>query len=86
MGMLLIGLAAVLLLTQRKQTPVYQNYPQIPPSPPQSNAQAWQEWASAIIATYGNVAQLWQPGGPFYNVNSTPGIDAPPPGSGQYWV
>lgn len=68
---LVIGLllaAGYLLL--KKQTPAtpynyYQNYPYIPPAPAQ-NTQKWQAWVSAIVQSFGAVASLWAPGGPFY--------------------
>ncbi len=67
---LLLGLAALLILS-RRQPQHYQNYPTVPPAPPRSNGQAWADWARNIIQIYGNVASLWQPGGPFYQVNQT---------------
>lgn len=42
------------------------NYTQYPSPPPRQNTQAWQIWVQGIINTYGAVAQLWAPGGPFY--------------------
>lgn len=44
----------------------YSNYPSVPPPPPQ-NTPEWTYWVTAITGTFGNVIQLWQPGGPFYN-------------------
>jgi len=49
---------------------------QPPPPPPidpraaRSAAQirAVQNWVNSILALYGNVRSLWQPGGPFHNI------------------
>ncbi len=69
---LLLGIAAVLFITrQQPQQQHYPNYPAIPPAPPRSNGHAWADWARSIVQIYGNVATLWQPGGPFYRVNQT---------------
>jgi len=46
-----------------------------PPAPVQ-NTPSWQLWANTIIGTAGNVASLWQPGGPFYNQPTQDVIDA----------
>lgn len=66
---ILIGAGIVYLLTRSsrasQQRPYY-NYPTIPPAPSPTAAQAWAAWAQTIIQTFGNVASLWQPGGPFY--------------------
>lgn len=67
LGYVLIGLAAYLLL-QRRQTPVYQQFPQVPPAPP-TKGQAFSQWVNSILAIYGNVKELWEPGGPFSNIN-----------------
>lgn len=73
----LIGLGAYLLLRPNQvqtQQPFYpgQTYYQLPPNP-NTNAAAWQQWVATIVSIFGNVATLWQPGGPFYNTNITPG-------------
>lgn len=68
-GLILAGVAVYMLITQnQKRYNTYQNYPTVPPQPPRNNAQAWQQWVQTIIGTYGMVAELWQPGGPFYQV------------------
>lgn len=51
----------------------YPNFPTVPPPP--STPQQIADWAAAITSTFGNVASLWQPGGPFYQNPSAP----PPP-------
>lgn len=82
LGYVLIGLAAYLLLQQR-QTPQYQQFPQIPPQPP-TKGQAFAEWVNSILAIYGNVKELWEPGGPFYNLNPADvqqAVDSPTSGS-----
>jgi len=66
---MILGLLAVgYLLLKKQQTPYnyYQQYPYIPPAPPQ-NTPAWQQWVSVIVGTFGAVANLWAPGGPFHN-------------------
>ena len=73
--LLLVGAAALLLLSnQRRNTapPVYTNYSQVPHAPPRSNAQAWAQWVAAITQSFGTVATLWQPGGPFYQQPVSP--------------
>lgn len=55
----------------QQQPPVY-TYPQ----PPAQNSPQWAQWAQTIISTFGNVAQLWAPGGPFYNQPTQDIIDA----------
>lgn len=68
-----VVLGAILLLSRRGQaapgagsfTPG-QSY--VPPRPNrQMNPQAFQQWVNSILATYGAVSALWQPGGPFHN-------------------
>lgn len=71
-GIAIGAVALYMLLNKRNsnQAPPQQYVPQysyVPPQPPRSNAQAWSQWVQAIVGTYGTVAQLWQPGGPFYN-------------------
>lgn len=68
--LLILGLlVAGYLLLKKKPTSTpynyYQQYPYIPPAPAQ-NTQKWQAWVSAIVNTFGAVANLWAPGGPFY--------------------
>lgn len=69
----LIG-AGVYLLTRKQAAtpPAYYNYPQIPPAPP-ANTPQWQQWVALITQTFGTVANLWAPGGPFYKEPVTPG-------------
>lgn len=72
LGMLAIGAAAILLLTGSSRQQAYApQFQHIPPMPPRSNAQEYAAWANAIIATFGNIAALWQPGGPFYGQNQS---------------
>ena len=32
-----------------------------------NRAAEFQAWINLVLSTYGNIAALWQPGGPFYN-------------------
>ncbi len=64
-GMILLGGLAAYLLT-RQQAPQYRGpYQNIPPPPPQSSPN-FQVWVNTILQTFGQVADLWKPGGPFY--------------------
>lgn len=78
----LIGLG-VYLLSRRTPPPYnyYPQYPQIPPAPP-TGTQQWQQWVSLVVNTFGTVANLWAPGGPFYNqpINQAQAIEI---GQGQ---
>lgn len=57
--------------------PVYsQEFQYVPTPPPPNNSAAFQAWVDAILKTFGTVAALWAPGGPFYNQPGAP----PPPG------
>lgn len=67
-----IGALALVLLNRQQQPPpppVY--YPQVPPAPPRGS-QAFGNWVKTIIDIYGDVASLWQPGGPFYKEKISP--------------
>jgi len=71
-----IGLAALYLLNQNRQPRqaynYYPNAPYAPPAPPRSNGQAFAQWVNSIMSIYGNVRELWQPGGPFYKERVSP--------------
>lgn len=78
----LIGLAILAglayYLTTRNQQLVYRGpYSNIPPPPPTSSPN-FQIWVNTILQTFGQVADLWKPGGPFYKQPVPP----PPAGSG----
>jgi hypothetical protein len=80
-NLLTIGLIGVgiYLLTKQQQPPrynYYPQYPQIPPAPPPNTPQ-WQQWVSLVVNSLGVVANLWAPGGPFYNqpLNQTQAIE-----------
>lgn len=66
LGLIILGVAAWMMLRRRQPAtnPQFQN---VPPPPPRNNAAAYQQWIQTIIGTYGTIAALWQPGGPFYN-------------------
>lgn len=65
--LILGGIVVAYMMLQKRSTPASTNYSSVPPPPPRNNAQALATWANTILAIYGNVAELWQPGGPFYN-------------------
>ena len=67
-----LALLAMLGRQQRYQDPTptnFQNFPAPPPST--ANQGQWQAWVSLALNTFGQVANLWEPGGPFYNVAET---------------
>ena len=67
-GYLLLGAAAVYLLTQQQRPAYYApQFQQLPPPPPRNRAAEFQAWINLVLSAYGNIAALWQPGGPFYN-------------------
>lgn len=61
--------AGYLFLKSQNQNTQFNTYPNFPTisSQPRPNTPEWAIWANAIIASFGNVAALWAPGGPFYN-------------------
>lgn len=68
---LMLGIG-VYMLTKKSggsTTQIPPNYNQIPPAPPVQNSPAWQQWVAAIISVFGTAANLWAPGGPFYQQN-----------------
>ena len=62
------GILAYALLRPRAPQQTYvPGVTQVPQAPnPYTQAAAFQAWASTILNTFGNVVELWQPGGPFY--------------------
>lgn len=78
LGLVLLGGIALYYFMQQ-QRPVYTGpYQNVPPPPPQ-NSPNYQVWVNTILQTFGQVADLWKPGGPFYRqpvpppINPTPG-------------
>ncbi|MEL6141440.1 MAG: hypothetical protein AAFU67_07460 [Bacteroidota bacterium] len=74
-AILLVGGALLLFFMNNQSTPRYipqQTY--IPPAPPPNQASAWADWARTIISIYGDVAALYQPGGPFYRLSDEEAI------------
>lgn len=72
-GYLLMGGALIYFLTQQQRQPyLAPQYQQLPPAPPRSRAAEYQAWINLVLGTFGNVAALWQPGGPFYNSGINP--------------
>lgn len=51
--------------------------------PPDSRTAAFNAWVRAILNLYGNVKELWAPGGPFHNIPEDEILDAVGDGS-QY--
>lgn len=78
---LLLGAGLLLLFLNKNRiaafqpqgNPPYQNFPQVPPAPPQ-HTPGWQQWVSTILSVYGSVSSLWAPGGPFYKQPVDPGL------------
>lgn len=74
---LLLAVGGLLLYSQlqaqKKYAPPTQenfnNFP--PPPPPGENQSTWQNWIALALNTFGDIAELWGPGGPFYNVEDT---------------
>lgn len=77
----LLGIGAYYLLNQPpRYAPRFHSVP--PPPPP--GTQSYQIWVQGILKAFGQVAALWQPGGPFYTPPGTPaapGTPPPPPGA-----
>lgn len=71
MGMILLGIAAFMVINQRPQTQYSPQFQNIPPAPPRNNPQRFSQWANAILNAYGDIAALWQPGGPFHNYKTS---------------
>lgn len=70
-----VGLLGWALLKRSQPDPRnWQQYlpPQPPPPSQGGNAQEWQQWINLAMNTFGQVASLWQPGGPFYNQPDAP--------------
>lgn len=69
---LLIGGGVLYFATTWIQNQGRNNIPpisQAPKPPPRSKADEWQSWVALIFSIYGNVKELWEPGGPFYGMN-----------------
>jgi len=75
MGTALIGLVIYFITKKRAGVapgmapppPPYYN-PNTVPQMPSSNTPQWAQWVNTITNTYGAVAWLWAPGGPFYKI------------------
>lgn len=75
-GIALLGVAAYLIT---RKAPAYTGpYQNIPPAPPPSSPN-FQIWVNTILKTFGQVADLWKPGGPFYKQ------PVPQPTAGDGW-
>lgn len=75
-GLLVIGVGLYFLLKRPRVAPTTQNFNQLPPAPPRNNISMYGQWASTIIQLFGDVAELWQPGGPFYGTDRQDIYDA----------
>lgn len=72
-GFALLGVAALLFLRQsRKPYTPQQTY--VPPRPQSNIPGAISQWVQTMVQVFGNVRELWQPGGPFYK--PTPEVQA----------
>lgn len=78
-GLAVLGALAFYLYSQQQQTRYTGQYQNIPPPPPPSSPN-YQVWVNTILQTFGQVADLWKPGGPFYKQPVTPPT-TPPAGS-----
>lgn len=76
-----IGIIAYLLLTRRSSSTTPTQFTNVPPAPPRNKPAEFAAWANAILSTFGNVSELWQPGGPFYQYNKNDILDVVTPGS-----
>lgn len=80
-GLLILGgIAAYYMMNQPvRYTGQFSN---VPPPPPR-NSPNYQVWVDTILKTFGQVADLWKPGGPLYKSNVPPPdiqADNPQPG------
>lgn len=61
-----------MLSNRNTMPPAFQQAPPPPVDPRQARTQAQiqalQNWIRTIVALYGNVRELWQPGGLFYSI------------------
>lgn len=93
---LAVAVAAAVYLFTRSNPHRFRNAPPPPMDPRQARTQAQimavQQWARTIITLFGNVRELWQPGGLFYSIPreilDDVNIRPPAPGSdaGGQWV
>lgn len=76
-GLIILGAVGAWYFFGRTQ-PVYApKYANVPPPPPKSDPN-YQVWVDTILKVYGQVSDLWKPGGPFYNQgipNNTAALD-----------
>lgn len=66
-----LGIIAYLLLMRRNGTSSPTQFNNAPPAPPRNKPAEFAAWANTILSLYGNVSELWQPGGPFYQFNKS---------------
>lgn len=79
-GIIVLGAIAVYYFSNQ-QRPAYTGpYQNVPPPPPQSSPN-YQVWVDTILKTFGQVSDLWKPGGPFYQQPVQP-----PTGGGDIWA
>lgn len=76
-GFIVLGGAVAWYLWESGQfggTRYSEQFAPVPPPPPPS-APGFQDWVNGILAAYGQIKDLWMPGGPFYK---QPGVPPPP--------
>lgn len=64
---LVAGTAIYFIFLRKPKQQFIPNQSYVPPPPANKTPQAIAAWVQAITSIYGNVAPLFQPGGPFYN-------------------
>jgi hypothetical protein len=80
-----IGFIGYKLVQQEKLPPNPGNQNAVPPPPPPSQANELRQWVELVVSIFGNVKELWEPGGLFYNnrdeveqyITPPPGVDSP---------
>lgn len=65
-GLVILGAVAAWYYMNQANTTYAPQYANVPPPPPKSSPN-YQAWVNSILQVYGQVSDLWKPGGPFYN-------------------
>lgn len=64
-GVVILGALAAWYFMNQQRPQYAPQYAAVPPPPPKSSPN-YQAWVNSILQVYGQVAELWKPGGPFY--------------------